>query len=222
MAFLAGCAANGLSQQSVVPNSGEQTEMRVGPVGASPVHHGHCRAWSKGTGILDDGDFSDAQNPPGAHNTFYKGQHFAEGWTATRGSIDLQSYGSDAKPPGHVCSVDLDGWTVGAIDHAPIATTGGASYTVTFLLSGNGRSNCPSDEPAIKTVSVRAANQAKRFTWDISGGNDAEHGHFGTETWTFKAKGEKTKVGFISLDGTRKNRNFPCGPVVAAISVSEN
>jgi hypothetical protein len=213
-AFLTGCADVGVNPQSLATR--DETS-----AGVTRDSDHHCRAWPGGSGILVDGDFSQAQKPSGAHATFSKGAYLAAEWKVTRGSIDLQSYGSDAKPPHHVCSVDLDGWSVGAIEHDAIPTTASTSYTVTFLFSGNGRSNCPADEPPVKTMSVRAAGQAQRFTWDTSNGNNAENGDFAPETWTFAAIGPMTKLAFVSLDGTKKNRNFICGPVVAAVSVSQ-
>ena len=88
-----------------------------------------------------------------------------------------------------------------------------AAYTVSFLLSGDNQ--CP---PTIKTVQVEAAGQSQTFTWDVSNGNDAEHGVFGAETFAFTGSSATTTLQFSSLRSKRSG----CGPVVAAISVTQN
>jgi hypothetical protein len=120
----------------------------------------------------------------------------------------------DFNPPNGVCSIDLDGLSVGAIAHAPFLTTPSATYTVGFLFSGNG-----SCGPNVKTMMVKAAGQSETLTWDLSSQGSANNGNFLQETWSFAATGSRTRVGFISLDQPPSNT---CGPVVAAISVTKN
>ena len=112
-----------------------------------------------------------------------------------------------------MCSVDLDGIAVGAIKHNAFATTPSAAYTVSFLLSGD--ATCA---PTVKTMEVKAAGQSQTFTWDISKGNDAQHGVFQAETWSFTAASLSTALEFASLD----RRGSGCGAVIAAIAVTQN
>jgi uncharacterized protein DUF642 len=104
---------------------------------------------------LPDGDFSGGVNP-GTWQTYNLGQTLAPGWTVTARSVDL--YGNLVnKMPSGVCSVDLDGFQPGAIRSKAFATFPGATYTVTFLLSGNG-----GGPPAVKTIQIKAAGQSER------------------------------------------------------------
>jgi len=190
--------------------------VRLGaPPGSTGVHRAHsassnCPVWSGGTGILADGDFSEAPDPGTGLPTFHRGAVFAPDWTVTGDTIDL--YGSTAwGPDTGYCSVDLDGTPgPGGIRHTAFATKSGQPYTVTFLLSGNGACG-----PTVKTMSIIAARQFTTFTWDISNGNDAQHGVWLPESWVFKAHGPNTILQFKSKDSPGN-----CGPVVAAISVT--
>jgi len=93
-----------------------------------------------------------------------------------------------------LCSVDLDG-------------------SVSFLFSCYGVS-----ATTVKDMEVTAAGQTGSFTWDASGGNDAEHGIFTATTWSFTADSAATQLQFTSEDASGSY----CGPVVAAISVTKN
>ena len=171
-----------------------------------------CPAWPSGTGILRDGDFSGAVAPPGLHyNEFSAGQRFAPDWRVRKRTVDM--YDAYFPLPNGVCSIDLDGSQAGAIVHSGFATTPGASYTVAFLFSANGLSG-----PTVKTLLVLAAGQSQQYTWDISTQGDVENGDYETESWTFQATASSTRLIFESLDP----KNSLSGPVVAAISVTEN
>ena len=92
-----------------------------------------------------------------------------------------------------------------------LATKSGASYTVSFLLSGN-----PDCGPAVKTLSLEANRQFTTFTWDTSNGNDARHGKFATQTWSFVA----SRLTALKLRSDPPGTG--CGAVVAAISMTKN
>jgi hypothetical protein len=175
-----------------------------------------CAAWPSGSGILSDGDFHGALLP-NTYQTYPKGLRFAPGWVVSKRTIDVVSNNpGEFNAPNGVCSIDLDGTNVGGIRHFPIPTTPSASYTLSFLFSGNGVDNgCP--RPTIKTMRVDAGNQSETLTWDISNNNDAQHGVYQPETFGFTGTGSETKLRFTSLD-----RGSSCGPVVAAVSVTQN
>lgn len=172
---------------------------------------GSCPPYSGGSGILADGDFSQAPEPSGDGDaTFYKDQVFAPSWEVSKGNIDFLS--SNYWNMDGLCSVDLDGYqTVGGIEASAFATKR-RTYTLSFLLSGNG--DCP---PTIKALKVVADRQFTTFTWDTSGGNNARNGDFETETWKFTA-GRLSTLKLLSQDPPGSG----CGSVVAAISVIQN
>jgi len=208
--LLAGCAGSGTTQppqSSVLPLAQAQSETASSSLNA---RRNKCPAWSAGTGILNDGDFHDAMD---TFVYYYAGTRFAKGWVVTKRSIEIDP--SDHWPiPGPVCSIDLDGASVGGISHARFATTPSVGYTVTFLFSGNG-----SCGPEIKTMRVRAAGQSEILTWNLASQGSANNGNWLTETWNFTAVGSRTKLEFTSLD---RPVTSGCGPVVAAISVTQN
>ena len=169
-----------------------------------------------GTGILADGDFSQAPIPSGSGDAqYYRGQEFAPAWLVGRRSITFvgpQFWNIDG-----LCSVDLDGISAGSIEAGGFLTTRGATYTVTFLLSGNGGYGA-GNPPVLKTMKVQAAKQFAIFTWDTSNDNDVEHGIYAPQTWSFKAAGPTTMLKFVS----KGHRTSSRGAVVAAISVTQN
>lgn len=186
---------------------------------SSPLAHSrfmvpnqNCPAVAGGTGTLTDGDFSGAADPGGGLPTFGRGSAFAPDWVVTKRTIDL--YGSTAWPNlDGLCSVDLDGTPGrGGIKHAAFATNPGTAYNVTFVFSGNGACG-----PTVKTLKIKATGgQTTQMTWDVSNGNDAQHGAFTIPSWQFTAKTTATILSFTSLDTGHGN----CGPVVTAISVN--
>ncbi len=197
---LAACAAN-FGSGGPVPGSRTQLSGRVSPAT-------NCPKLSGGTGLLTDGDFSQAVQPPSTLG-FNKGQSFAPAWHVSKNTIDFVS--STYWNMDGLCSVDIDGGNSGAIAHKSFATSAGAKYAVTFFLSGNGDGG-----PAVKTLKVSAAGQSSTFTWDTSGGNDPRHGKFAKKTWSFTASKTKTTLNFTSLDPTSAY-----GAVIAAISLKK-
>lgn len=195
---LAGCAANVGPNEPVAPPALS--------LGVDPATN--CPKLSGGTGILTDGDFSQATQP-GSTLGFSKGQSFAPGWHVTKNTIDFVS--STYWNMNGLCSVDINGGNNGAFAHKGLATTAGAKYTVTFFLSGNGDGG-----PAVKHVKVSAAGQSTTFTWDTSGGNDPRHGKFAKKTWSFTAAKTTTPLNFTSLDA-----GSAYGAVIAGVSAKQ-
>ena len=204
MALVATLSPRGAADSAVVVHPTDS-------LSSIPEKKTHCPAWPGGTGILADGDFALAIAPPSGQH-FYAGQKFAPDWKVAKGSIDLLS--THYKAPSGVCSVDLDGDNhSGSMKHKAFGVTPSAVYTVSFLFSGSVQ--CA---PTVKTMKVEAAGQSQVFTWDTSNGHNAENGVFEQEAWSFTATSASTTLEFASLDPT----NSDCGPVVAAISVTQN
>ena len=176
-----------------------------------------CPAYAGGTGILDDGDFSQAADPGNGLRTVWVPDVFAPRWRVSRSNIDL--YGSTAwnGGPGY-CSVDMDGSHRGAVRHVPFATIPHETYSVTFLLSANGSTNCGRGGTAEKVLLIDAAGSAQLFTWNTADGNDAQHGVWVAESWSFQAYQRSTELHFRSLD----HKHSACGPVIAAVSVTKD
>jgi hypothetical protein len=177
------------------------------------LHRKRCLPYPGGSGLLADGDFSRGVNPLGGAE-FSSGFSFAPDWIVIKGNIDFQGTGDGwAKAPDGICSVDLDGSTAGGIETRRFPTAASATYTVTFLFSGNGGS-----APTVKRLDVFVAGHSERLTWDTSGGNDAENGDWLTQTWTFAGTGKPTRLRFISGDPP----GSLSGPDVAAVSITQN
>ncbi len=203
VAILAGCGGSQTAMSGALPQVAMQREARQ--------QSSNCPPYSGGSGILSDGDFSQVPEPGGDGDAvYYKGQVFAPSWEVSKGNIDVLS--SNYWNMDGLCSVDLDGYNmVGGIEASAFATRH-RTYTLSFLLSGNG--DCP---PTVKSLKVTADRQFTTFTWNISGGNSPRNGDFATERWKFKA-GSLTTLKFDSQDPPDSG----CGPVVAAISVTQN
>jgi hypothetical protein len=170
---------------------------------------GNCPALPGGTGALPDGDFSQAIDPGDNNLTVSKGTAFAPDWIVAQGNVDFN--GSTYWDIGGYCSIDLDGLNVvGAIATNPFQTFRGRTYTVSFLLSGNGGA-----PPTVKTMTLIANKHFTQFTWDTSNNNDVEHGARQWESWSFRSGGGPVDLEFLSTDPPGSGR----GMVVAAISV---
>jgi hypothetical protein len=200
--------------------------LTIGPASAAPVRprpalqpystvhqaqSGDCPALPGGTGLLSDGDFSQAVDPGDINLTPTQGTVFAPNWIVTQGNVDFN--GSTYWDMGGYCSVDLDGLNVvGGIAPNPFRSIDRKMYTVTFLMSGNGGA-----PPTVKTMTLRANRHVRRFTWDTTNNHDVEHGDTQWESWTFRSGGGQVALSFLSTDPPGSGR----GIVVAAISVTE-
>src|ERR1700722_3313671 len=170
---------------------------------------GNCPALSGGTGLLPDRGFSQAADPGDNNLTVSQGTAFAPDWTVALGNVDFN--GSTYWDMGGYCSVDLDGLnTLGAIATNPFRTRRGRTYTVSFLMSGNGGA-----PPKVKTMTLIANKHFTQYTWDTSNNNDVEHGVTQWESWSFLSGGGPIALEFLSTDPPGSGR----GIVVAAISV---
>jgi hypothetical protein len=201
---------------------GSAAPLRVSPAqrqaqGTRPMTEGDCPPSPSGSGILADGDFSQAIEPQnGGAFGLRKGTVFAPDWIV-RGlrTVDFYGFSIEWTAPNGVCSVDLDGSPgPGGIRHALFPTRRGATYTVSFLFSGNG-----GGAPTVKQMTLRVdESQSTTFSWNTSGSNDAQNGNWTLETWQFKARRPMTGLLFESTDPLGGNN----GPIVAAISVTKD
>ncbi|MFY9718391.1 MAG: DUF642 domain-containing protein [Candidatus Cybelea sp.] len=203
---LALAACSTLGEPSAVPGG----IARSATHNTRPATSAYCPANPSGTGILPDGDFSQAIVPNG-DQLEKKGQKFAPDWTVKKRNIDFLS--SSYWDMDGLCSVDIDGYfKTGSIETYAFTTQKKATYTVAFLMSGNG--GCG---PETKTLKVSANGHGTTFTWNTASGNDVQDGAYSPESWTFKAKKKATRLEFISKDPAGSS----CGAVIAGIAVNE-
>lgn len=193
----------------VTPSPGEAiaSAERTRPPAGSP----HCPKYQTGSGILADGDLHDSVDPGGSYLTFNKGQRLAPDWKVT--TLNINVIGTTFWSFDHLCSIDLDGESaVGGIEHHTFATQQGASYTLTFLMSGN--SYCG---PITKIMKVAVGNKSVLFKWNTSGGNSVQYGKVKGKRLNFNAIGSTSTLKFTSLDTAGSG----CGPVIGAIAVTK-
>jgi hypothetical protein len=199
-ALLAGCSES--QAQTLTPNA-----TRITP----SATYGYCPALPGGTGLVPDGDFSQAPQPaPTYAPIYYKGQSFAPDWEVSKGNINFQ--GSGYWDVDGLCSVDLDGsYTVGGIKTEQLSLHAG-TYELSFVFSGNGGGS-----PNFKKMIVEIGPRLRAFEWDISGGNDAQNGDYLTKTWKFRLRTGTAVLRFVSLDPRRSTY----GPVIAGIVLTK-
>lgn len=154
-----------------------------------------------GTGILLDGDFSQAVDPAQKGPTYGKGFVFAPGWEVSQGNIDFNgSIAWSGEGLDNLCSVDLDGYyKVGGIKTSAFKTKRDASYTLSFLLSGNG-----GGPPTVKTMKIQIDHQFATF--------------YTMQTWKFTVGKEPAILTLVSEDPKKSTY----GPVVAGMAVPKN
>lgn len=134
-------------------------------------------------------------------------------WAVTTGSVDwIDGYWSGPNS-SNPYSIDLNGTDPGAIAQT-FATTAGATYIVSFQLSGN-----PDGLPDTKTLDLNALGNAPTqysFTLNTSTTNPTTHLNMGwvPETYTFTATSDSTTLTFAS-DSTGAY-----GPVIADVAVA--
>lgn len=121
---------------------------------------------------------------------------FAPDWIVNKGTINFDGTGVWFGVLGDYCSVDLDGNTAGGIVTKNFRTKPGASYTLSFVLSGVGGTR-----PTVKKIQISIDDREFNvYRWDCAGGNDAQHGDYATETWAFQATKSLSFLTFRSLD----------------------
>lgn len=161
--------------------------------------------------MLPDGDFHGEADPSGGYMTFSKGQHLAPDWTVTAKTVDF--IGTTFWHFAGLCSVDLDGLSaVGGIEHHGFKTLKGASYNLSFLMSGNDYCGA-----AIKKMKVAVGNKSVVFAWNTAHGHSAEKGKFAPRNLKFSAVGLTSTLKFTSLDAAGSG----CGPVIGAVAVTK-
>jgi hypothetical protein len=206
-AMLAGCGASqsGAGVPGVVPQSAVRQR----------TTSEYCPGVAGGTGILPDGDFSQAINPGQKGPTYKKGYIFAPDWEVSKRNIDFNgSAGWGGEGLDNLCSVDLDGYyKVGGIRTSAFQAEPEASYTLSFIFSGNGGGG-----PTVKTMKIEIDHQSTTFTWSISGGNDVQNNDYAAETWKFTAGKEHAVLRFVSEDPKKSTY----GPVVGGMAITQN
>ncbi len=210
VAMLVGCGGAQVVGSGAMPPSGAAGHVGAdtgSACGSVPC----CPPLDGGTGILPDGDLSQAGDFLAGWFTWKKHYTLAPDWTVSKGSIDI--IGSEYWKMAGLCSVDLDGYSPGGIESVPFRTKPGASYTLTFLLSGNGETG-----PTTKTIVVSLDRQSTEYMWNISGGNDAQHGDYSTESWGFKATKHFSLLKFTSKDPP----GSASGPVIAGMAITKD
>src|SRR5580658_4117989 len=86
-AFLAGCGGSQPPIGRAAMPQGAASRMRTASTS------GDCPALSGGTGILPDGDFSQALDPGDSGPVYAKGYVFAPDWVVSKGNINFDGAG---------------------------------------------------------------------------------------------------------------------------------
>ncbi|MCC7366702.1 MAG: choice-of-anchor C family protein [Dehalococcoidia bacterium] len=143
--------------------------------------------------VQTNGSF-EAGNTGGGFTLEPAGSTDITGWNVVSGSVDyIQGHwvASDGAR-----SIDLNGSSQGAISQT-IPTSIGATYTVTFDLSGN-----PDGAPTVKTLDVSATGAAPvGYSFDVAAAgivNRLVDMKWRTETYTFMATAASTTILFQS------------------------
>ncbi len=131
-------------------------------------------------------------------------------WKVTAGSIDwIGSYWNPEVPGTR--SLDMNGNTNGTIQQT-FDTTAGASYSVSFYLSGN-----PDGAPTTKILDVTASgNPESTYSFTIPSGMGEPNLTWAPEAYTFTATGASTTLTFA---GDPSNTG-PFGPVLDDVVVA--
>ncbi len=112
-------------------------------------------------------------------------------WTVSAGSVDY--IGSYWQAADGSRSLDMNGTGAGTITQT-FDTTPGATYTVTFDLSGN-----PDGGPTMKVLQVSAGGSPELFYYDTAThGNTKTNMKWEAETYVFTATGPSTTLTFAS------------------------
>jgi choice-of-anchor C domain-containing protein len=153
----------------------------------------------KSDDLVSNGSFENGNNP-GTFKTLNPGDGDMSDWTVDSGSVDY--IGSYWQASDGNRSVDLNGVAQGSISQT-INTVDGATYKVTFDLSGNPDSRPAGDSlysPSNKEISVNAVgSNSESFYFDTS----VEHNTLADMKWksysyTFVASGTSTVLKFAS------------------------
>ena len=142
------------------------------------------------------------------------------GWTVAQ-SVDHVCGGWQAADG--TCSVDMGGSPAQGEISQNLATAAGATYTVTFALSGNpsctpGNANWVGwvSEPGLKYLRVTASPAVSTqmiYSFDVTGKSYADMGWM-PQTFVFTADSAATTLTFQNVD------NNWCGPAIDNVSIS--
>jgi choice-of-anchor C domain-containing protein len=165
---------------------------------------------------LTNGSFESGPFTGAPYDEFAAGSTALTGWTIDSGS--LESIGSYWAASDGTRSLDLNGCCQPATISQELATTVGASYVVTFDLSGN-----PTGGPAVKTLTVGAtggSTEAMSFDVVATGATLADM-KWSTREYSFGATSSTTVLTFSSttpagagpaLDNVRITETLPPPP----------
>lgn len=146
---------------------------------------------------------------PGSFTTLSAGSSNIDDWTVASGTVDY--IGTYWAASDGARSVDLNGTEAGSISQS-IPTVVGATYDVSFALSGN-----PDGAPSLKQVSVGATGVAPQsYTYDTaSTSNTLANMAWQTNMYSFVATTSSTTLSFTSETAG----SF--GPALDNISITE-
>lgn len=139
-----------------------------------------------------NGSFESNTSDPGAFwLTLGTGSTVIDGWTID-GSIDY--IGGWWPAADGTKSLDMSGLTAGQVSQT-IPTLPGATYAVSFFMSGN-----PDGEPWVKELTVTADGaQPQTFSYDVLlAGNSRSDMRWESHQYLFVATGELTELAFTS------------------------
>ncbi len=162
---------------------------------------------------LTNGSFENGSYTGGNWNTLGTGSTAITGWTVSSGTVDWvdSSYWQAA---AGTKSVDLDGSVQGALTSDAFATASGATYFVSFALSGN-----PDANLGLKTVQVSATGTSTpAASYDFNTqtmGNTRSNMMYQAEGYTFVATGTAAALTFASQTAGA------WGPVVDNVIVTQ-
>ena len=143
------------------------------------------------------------------------------GWTVVSNSVDwIGSTYWQGPPPDGGRSLDMDGSPGAGGIAQTFATVAGATYQVTFELSGNPYPSSPgiSDPWPVKTLGIKvgAGTDYDNFTFDVSQTSTTTM-DWTAKSWSFVAASDSTTLTFQSMDNPN---NEYCGPVLGNVTVS--
>ncbi|MCQ4045294.1 choice-of-anchor C family protein [Streptantibioticus rubrisoli] len=161
------------------------------------------------TSVVFDGDFeTPVVNAP---VVLYRAGQFIGPWQVAQGSVNITRSDAFQAADGKQ-SIDLNGDPPAPINGAlaqTFNTTAGQHYIVSFFFAGN--FTCA---PAIKTMTLQAAQTTSNFTFDTTG-HSANNMGWRPETVRFTATGARSTVRFISTT----DPNSRCGPTIDGVKV---
>jgi choice-of-anchor C domain-containing protein len=153
-----------------------------------------------GSDLSDNGGFENGTDP-GSYKTLNPGETDISDWTIDSGSADY--IGNYWSASGGGRSIDLNGLTKGSLSQT-LTTVDGATYKVSFDLSGNPDSrsdtNDPLYSPSNKEVAVSATGEAPmNFNFDTNvEQNTLADMKWKSFSYTFVATGTSTVLTFAS------------------------